>query len=365
MAATGPFNKSYTEYWTGSTGNRKRYDQYTWWRNGPGRKVPHPLTQVRSIASNRDTDCRNARAGYYAGNTSVPAPWATARTDVHNRAYSKYVDQARGTSSQLGATAAEWGQSSDMLERRLQQLYRAMRALRRGRPYQFFEELGMLHKMPRRLPRRSDPKKAGDLWLEWHFGWVPLTGDVYDSVQVLQKPIPTLVKVKARAVSGKLWWDNSYTLADRRVEDLLDGRCKEEIGARVRVSNPNLHLANSLGLVNPVSVLWEVVPFSFVVDWFIPVGQFIESWTDTLGLTIEEPYTTESREYHSKFQEYVKSTGAPNGPLKEGRGWRVVRTTTITGPTLALRPWKAPSLTRAATAISLLLQQFALAGARK
>lgn len=32
-------------------------------------------------------------------------------------------------------------------------------------------------------------------------------------------------------------------------------------------------LVGALGLNNPLGVMWELVPFSFVVDWFIPVGE--------------------------------------------------------------------------------------------
>lgn len=361
--ATGPFNKTITTYWSGTAGPRKTYEAYTWYRNGPGHRVPHPLTQVRCIATKVGSDAPNINAGYYAQDAAGPAPWAGYSADVHNRCYAKYIEQARGVSSQLGATAAEWSQSERMIAQRAGQMTKAFRALRRGLPFEFFKELGMLHRMPRRLPRRSDPKKAGDLWLEWHFGWVPLVGDIHDSVQVLQKPIPDLIKVKARARSGPLFWDTSSQTATRIRTNYLYGEYREQIGARVRVSNPNMLLANSLGLVNPVGVLWEVVPFSFVVDWFIPVAQFIDAWTDTLGLEIAEPYTTISREFRS----YQKSIRKPSGPVEyeyEGKGWRYVRSVAIQGPSLTFRPWKAPSMTRAATAISLLLQQFALAGKR-
>lgn len=39
-----------------------------------------------------------------------------------------------------------------------------------------------------------------------------------------------------------------------------------------------LSLARSLGLANPAAVAWEVVPYSFVVDWFLPVGSYLSAW---------------------------------------------------------------------------------------
>jgi hypothetical protein len=38
-----------------------------------------------------------------------------------------------------------------------------------------------------------------------------------------------------------------------------------------------------LGIFNPLLIGWELVPFSFVVDWFIPVGSYLEGIDALLG----------------------------------------------------------------------------------
>jgi hypothetical protein len=32
-----------------------------------------------------------------------------------------------------------------------------------------------------------------------------------------------------------------------------------------------------LGLLNPAEVIWELVPFSFVADWFLPIGDYLSA----------------------------------------------------------------------------------------
>lgn len=32
-----------------------------------------------------------------------------------------------------------------------------------------------------------------------------------------------------------------------------------------------------LGFTNPAAVLWEATPFSFVVDWFLPIGDYLKT----------------------------------------------------------------------------------------
>jgi hypothetical protein len=38
----------------------------------------------------------------------------------------------------------------------------------------------------------------------------------------------------------------------------------------------------SLGVTKPLSIIWEAIPFSFVVDWFVRVGDWLSSLEDTL-----------------------------------------------------------------------------------
>lgn len=50
---------------------------------------------------------------------------------------------------------------------------------------------------------------------------------------------------------------------------------------------------NQLGLLDPVSLAWNLLPMSFVFDWFIPVGTFLDGFTATEGLTYQDGYTTQ------------------------------------------------------------------------
>lgn len=360
--ATGPYTRTETTYWSGGSGNRKIWNYYWWYRNGQGPKVPHPFRMYRTVAGNQDTDAANSDAGYFAQDTNPPSWWTSVSADVHNKCYAKFIGDVRATTSQLGSSATvEFRQSEEMVRKRAYQLLQAARYLKRGYPFEFFKELGMLHRMPKRMPNRTEPKQAANWWLEWHFGWSPLIKDIYDSVQVLQAPLPGPKQIRGRAWSGPLIHDASVGLPDGRpwyTKVEYHATIREQMLARVSVTNPNLFLATSLGLTNPAQILWEGVPFSFVVDWFIPVGGFLSSWTDFLGLEVLDQRTTYTRKYVSSSQRFNRIWDVIYAPgIKyEGSSWHVTRELSIPGPSLSLRPYKAPSMTRAATAISLLLQ---------
>ena len=51
--------------------------------------------------------------------------------------------------------------------------------------------------------------------------------------------------------------------------------------ARYNLSNLNLRLFDQVGL-NPFVTAWELIPFSFVVDWFVNIGDWVQAQTSSL-----------------------------------------------------------------------------------
>ena len=128
------------------------------------------------------------------------------------------------------------------------------------------------------------------------------------------------------------------------------------MGASIYVTNPNRYLLQQMGLANPLLVAWELVPFSFVVDWVADVGTSLGGITDLLGCTVIGPYTT----YYAK------------GKVRSSWYWQLANArTTLSGhvvvikrkkgfdyplPNLSFRANIGSSLNRAANAVSLLGQ---------
>jgi hypothetical protein len=126
------------------------------------------------------------------------------------------------------------------------------------------------------------------------------------------------------------------------------------MSATVQVTNPNMFLANQLGFLNPALVAWELVPFSFVVDWFVNVGAVISSMTDFMGCTLKDPYHTDCHKVGYTYSVFTKVGGgyaSVNGLCSY-----VDRNSGLIQPVLVAKPVKVQSLSRAATEVSLLLQ---------
>jgi len=143
-------------------------------------------------------------------------------------------------------------------------------------------------------------KSAAGGFLNYSFGWSPLLDDIqklhgiWETVGArldflrstrgrrtrLHSYHPNVVSIPAirfKDYGGQLgallpvWL--RYHRSDIRFNGFLyqDLEGLDEAGAEYRA------IAGALGIMNPYKVLWEALPFSFMVDWFTRIGSFIDS----------------------------------------------------------------------------------------
>jgi len=218
-------------------------------------------------------------------------------------------------------------------------------------------------------------KSPANLWLEIHFGWAPLVSDLVAGMELLQADFkPRKLKAKARkdfmvhdqiiykASEAPNGHDNGFiTVSGTRTVSCT-------VGADVRIDNPNLLLANRLGFVNPLTVVNELIPFSFVVDWFSNWSQWLNQFSEFLGLEIINAYHTVMFEKYLFYDSYgaVYGFGSPpphwdllgvNTTAIGTEHVYVDRRLGIPAVKLGVRLPAQLSVVRAATAASLLVQQ--------
>lgn len=77
-----------------------------------------------------------------------------------------------------------------------------------------------------------------------------------------------------------------------------------------QISSINAGLSN-LGLTNPVTIAWELAPFSFVVDWLVPIGSFISQFDSSIGFAFEGGCITTFRKqtYDAVRTQELKGSG--------------------------------------------------------
>lgn len=131
---------------------------------------------------------------------------------------------------------------------------------------------------------RHVAQSAGNKWLWYSYGVKPLVSDIYNGMDILTREAPWKRVMATGFSSSKTGPTGSY-------QTVVSSKTSVRISADIRVANPNLWLANQLGLLNPVQWINEAIPFSFVIDWFSNLSQIIMQMTDFVGLEIARPIT--------------------------------------------------------------------------
>ena len=181
---------------------------------------------------------------------------------------SRLSEAVKGHSFNLAVAAAEGKKTVSMVSDALQSIGGAVLDLKRGRFESAARRFGV---NPR--PSRLSHKDVAGRWLELQYGWLPLLNDVYEAskaYEVLTKqPRKNLIRV-------------NYTrrFTHNSSESTLNWSCEGLAMAGKQIiyeMTEQMSAGRSLGLTDPLSVAWELMPYSFVVDWFIPIGTYLEN----------------------------------------------------------------------------------------
>lgn len=178
----------------------------------------------------------------------------------------------------LGVAFAERNATARLLGDTATRLASSVRFLRVGNVRGAMAALGLSSASGR--PSGSNwPQK----WLELQYGWKPLLSDVYGACEALSKLPRETFRVTAKDTKKEEWTRStewSDTSSGKGV-----ARVSRSVYTRIDAIPDNdaiISLA-SLGITNPLLVAWELVPYSFVVDWALPIGGWLESLDALLG----------------------------------------------------------------------------------
>lgn len=169
--------------------------------------------------------------------------------------------------------------------------------------------LGKISRRRKWLLKRSKvltvAQAAANAWLECRYGWRPIISDmgtIIDSTHV------TAARSERRTfrggTRGMLNDSVKVSVGNTAVPQLTGAEATTNFkkswssssGVIVQVSNLNRSsaVAKSLGL-RPCDIpatLWEIIPYSFVVDWFVGIGTWISALTPNPDVTILSSWTT-------------------------------------------------------------------------
>lgn len=295
---------------------------------------------------------------------------------VQSLARERFLLESKDQKVNLVQAFAERRQTARLMENTIYRIVGAINSLKRGDLIGAAAALGtsVSGRQAKRFAkdRKADPQKAvADWWLELQYGWKPLLSDVVGSAELLaQKNIREVRNrvSKSASKSNSIFSDSGIASFPRK-KWRISRRVTCKYVAYYSTSEVN-HTLAQVGITNPLYIAWELVPWSFVVDWFIPIGNYINSLDATNGLTFEKGCLTTFEEILVTSWTVSARAPSPQGPLypneieNNSSPWthkriKVTRTKLTSFPDAALPSFKNPfSGIHVANALALLKATF-------
>ena len=176
----------------------------------------------------------------------------------------------------LSNALAEARQTANLLLDVSRDVLKVYRSIRKGRAFADFIRL-------LQRPRNRTERAIANRVLQYNFGIKPLLQDVHDAAAAY------LARVRLgvyRVVSTGQDQKQSYSYsANDGVSGTSEVFLQARAHARYRIDSWTLSSLSSYGITNPAVTLWEITPWSFVVDWLIDVSGFLEQLDATVGIS--------------------------------------------------------------------------------
>lgn len=177
-------------------------------------------------------------------------------------------------------------------------------------------------KKRRRGSPSSKSKVLADLYLEHAFGWLPLLNDLdaarkYHTRRIKQlerEVVPIQGSHQVSTSSFSVASDVSGTLSVRAINRLVQTASVRYRGAVVSTAlGTTVMSMSSMGLAprSFIPTLWELLPWSFVIDYFTNIGDVISAWSNQ---RVKLAWGCETIRRESVLTS-TSSTGTPSGLL--------------------------------------------------
>lgn len=236
-----------------------------------------------------------------------------------NNVINKALANSAGSTMDLSETIGGSRESFEMVRDRATQVKDTMSAVKNrdfrgaltsllGRPASHHEGRNALKKFG---------GGSANIYLEYLFGWSQLFKDIYDASQLIHQAVVSDGTEPNGIVTGyasdkdakvhKGWPNYTQTYGSTNHKWHLLSACHAK--ARWRYDHPSkARTFNQLGILNPISAAWKLTKMSFVADWFLPVGDYLDAFSAGAGLQWQHGYCT-------RYNQAITSASPFGGPV--------------------------------------------------
>ena len=200
-----------------------------------------------------------------------------------------------GLQANMAQNIAQVSQIGELVFGNATKILSAYRNLRRGNISKAITTLTGGRTSPKwkgKIGNPSPSKSVASNWLQLQYGWKPLLDDIQGMMVAagrLNSPNDFVQRASSSATAQR-----EYRLAYPpagpatgsavgQTTFIVTTTCKFKI--RFRVDSPLNNFLAQTGFTNPINLAWELLPLSFVADWFLPVGNYFQSMSAWDGVT--------------------------------------------------------------------------------
>lgn len=292
---------------------------------------------------------------------------------LEQRAINRALGDLKDSTVNYGIMLAEASRTATTVASTAKTLYRALRHVRRGQMTNAAKELGISRRnfkdtFKLKSNRRGFDNEMSRRWLELQYGWMPLIGDIYGVIQDFEKGFIREPRISVTKESKVSYEDRNILSRVKSIGFAGYSTTKTEFICKVRLDYTlDIGAFQTLaqkGVLNPALVAWELVPWSFVGDWFVPISEYLNTLDAALGLNFKAGTVTKmTRQNTSATLQFGRTYPHPS-VIPAGECHGNMEDFTMTRVVLGSPPsgglyWSNPfSATRALNAIALLRTTF-------
>lgn len=262
-----------------------------------------------------------------SGNTSAyTALQSTARAQAATKLRSALKDQVWNAAQ----TFAELGKTMSFFIEASRDLLHAYRLVKKGDVLGLSE---LYRSYDYRGKRRKPPYvRVANRWLQWRYAVQPVVWDMQD---MLEESFRSGANPSVKRFSGKgttelntITWEGQYYKLPAFKSASVQAQARYVSYVKISADS---NTWKRLGLTNGLSLLWELTPGSFLLDWWCPVGQYLSGLDATVGVTnigtalsesllVEEQFSMGGAIQTARSKSYTRSIGGiPSQPLPRPR----------------------------------------------
>lgn len=194
-------------------------------------------------------------------------PWVAWDNGLESEAIAKAISRMKGQEAAIGEAIATSVQTYNMIAETGKTLLEACLALKKG-------NLPAVWRIMK--DGRSAVRRGSDLFLQYKYGWQPMMSDIAGLWKLFneQRSQAFIISSKGKSIAQTI----SPINGDPSLSTVSGSGTRSARTKLYGIVDPNFVRYNDrMGLSNPLSLGWELVPFSFVVDWFVPVGKTLDA----------------------------------------------------------------------------------------